>query len=177
MLEARANEDSYNSHYQSTGQLVIALNLISYWAILGRPDLAEREIEWALEAEPYRSEVHQAAGFFYAAQGEAEKAAAAFEQLTRMDPQNLVGWNGLRGAYAVLGEEEQAEAADARHQELVIEQTEQNAIRWSIPERFRLHTIFVILMMGIGFLFVTGNWLWVTARPEVKEWLKDPSSL
>lgn len=175
LLEARANEGSFNRHYEVPGTTVIALNLVAVWTRLGNLDAARRELDNALDLNPYSVAVRQTEARYYMNAEQYESAANAFELLTEMRPDDIGAWLGLRDASARLGNEYEARAASIRATFISNDISRNGAYAWRIPERFGIHTIFFLAMLGLGVSFATCRWLWVAVRPELRQWLRSLS--
>ena len=162
--EARRNEDRFNTYYSTLGRINIALNLVTLSLSKRDYDRARAELDRALALGPNETQVRLTEGAFYMTVGEPERAVEAYQRITELEPSAVVGWVGLRRAYAQLGREEEAREAEERLQEFQEVEAARNDATWSIPVRFRTHVIFGMLLMFFAITFVCVKFVWSTAR-------------
>jgi Flp pilus assembly protein TadD len=77
----------------------------------GQPTQTLAALQTAVEQWPGSAQVHMALGNALYAQGAVAEAAQAFEEATRLAPDNGAAFNNLAHTLAVLGRFDQAEAA------------------------------------------------------------------
>ena len=162
--EARRHEDHFNAYYSTIGRINIAANLLTVWMTKRDYVRAKQEVDRALSLDPTEPTVRRIEGSFYSATGEHEKALAAFEELTRLDPVSVIGWIGVRNAHTRLGNAKGAEDASAKIAGITEQESALGQSRWRVPARYRTQVIFVLLVLVIGGVVLVGRWAWIDAR-------------
>jgi hypothetical protein len=177
---ARENEDRFNEYYSEVGRINIALNLATIRMATRDLEAARLEIERARALNPDEPAVMQMEGTYYLAADEPDQAVVAFLRLTESSPTNPAGWDGLFEAYRRLGQDEEAEAARTRLNEVnggVDAEDEAGLTRNPlISERARFAGVFAVVLALFSGTVGTLLWTWSDLRKRWSEWQNELSS-
>ena len=174
--EARRHEDSLNAYYSSIGRINIALNLVTMSLSVRDYGRARVEVERALAIDSTEPAVRQMEGTYYLAVQEPQRAVDAFRKLLELEPDNGAGWNGLSSAYSALGDTANAEMAGRELETLREEALLRHGPGWAVPDRYRIHVIFVVVLLSLAGLGLVVRWTWSEVGREVGKWRSEPSS-
>ena len=164
LTHAQDNLDRFNDYYMRPGSLAIGLNLHAAQVAIGNLDAAGEVLEQLRVIGSDEPAFVRSEASWLLAADQPERAVEAFTRLVELDPDQEIGWLGLRIAYSRLGDETRADEAARRLSEVQDLKEVRIRERWFIPVRFRTHAIFGMLLMFFAITVICGRFVWSTAR-------------